>query len=271
VVTAIFLTAALGTAVQHLLSTTPAALLTLVSVLVVSTVPLLVARLLPADDAALQRVVRWLVCFAVGALLGAAFLHLVPEALANGDDVRSSAGVLLAGFFVFFLLERYLWTHQHDIGQARGRLPPLAALNLVGDGAHNLIDGMAIAAAYAADRSLGVMTTVAVLLHEVPQEIGDYGVLLQAGLPRRRAMECNLASGLIALVGAAVVLLVRPFVAGMVGFLVPFAAGGFIYIAAADLIPQLKDQAHLVGEGKLLLGIALGIAVTSIPLLFSLG
>lgn len=242
------------------------------SVIVVSAVPLVVAWVLPADEATLRRTVRWLVCFAIGALLGAAFLHLIPEALSPPNDARAASVIVLGGFLAFFVLERYLWGHQHDLtAMGRARLPPLAALNLLGDGAHNFVDGMAIAAAYVTDRSLGVATTVAVLLHEVPQEIGDFGILLHAGLERRRAMWWNFLSGLIAVVGAAVVLVIGRHIAGFAVGLVPFSAGGFLYIAAADLIPQLREEGGARQDGSPLVAIPLGIALTSVPLLLHIG
>lgn len=245
----------------------PPAVHALLSVLAVSAIPLILALLLPHDERLLRRLVRWLVCFAVGALLGAAFLHLIPEAIAHNEDWLPAAATVLIGFLSFFVLERHLWTHQHAIGARRAGLPPLAALNVFGDGAHNLVDGMAIAAAYLADPSLGLTTTVAVLLHEVPQEIGDYGVLLHAGLTRRRAIGVNLLSAIVALLGAMIVLLAGPSITGLSEGIVPFSAGGFIYIAAADLIPQLKEEPQATHTGWLLLAITLGILITSLPLL----
>ena len=237
-----------------------------------SAVPLVVGSFLPVDADALRRLVRWLVAFAIGALLGAAFLHLIPEAFSHGASTRAVSAVVLGGFLAFFVLERYLWSHQHDSAAARRiPVPPLAALNLIGDGAHNFVDGMAIAAAYVTDPSLGIATTVAVLLHELPQEIGDYGVLLQSGLERRHAMWWNFASGLTALIGAAGVLAAGGHVSEVAAWLVPFSAGGFVYIAAADLIPHLRE-AHGPGRGGApLIAIPLGIALTSVPLLIRAG
>lgn len=244
----------------------------LASVLLVSAVPLVVGSLLPVDEAALRRLVRWLVCFAIGALLGAAFLHLIPEAFSRPGRAQTASALVLTGFLVFFVLERYLWSHQHDSAATRKmNVPPLAALNLVGDGAHNFIDGMAIAAAYVSDVSLGVATTVAVLLHEVPQEIGDYGILLHAGLARGRAVGWNFASGLIAVIGAAVVLATGSHVGSVAAWLVPFSAGGFIYIAAADLIPQLREENGQAPAGAPLIAIPIGIVLTAVPLLLHIG
>ena len=227
---------------------------------------------MPADEPTLRRLIRWLVCFAIGALLGAAFLHLIPEAFSVPGRSRTASITILAGFLAFFVLERYLWSHQHDsIAGGNLRVPPLAALNLLGDGAHNLVDGMAIAASYLADQSLGIAATVAVLLHELPQEIGDYGVLLQSGLARRQAIWWNFISGLIAVVGAAVVLVIGRHVHSLATWLLPFSAGGFVYIAAADLIPQLREANGLAPSATPLIAIPLGVVLTGMPLLLHVG
>jgi zinc and cadmium transporter len=238
----------------------------------VSAVPLVIAVLLPTNEASLRRLVRLLVGFAAGALLGAAFLHLLPESLtAAGGGARQGA-IVLTGFFGFFILERYLWSHEHAAWRAsRLQLPPLALLNVVGDGIHNMVDGMVIAAAYLTDASLGVATTLAVLLHEVPQEIGDLGILLHAGLPRRRAIAWNLASALVAIAGALGVLVVGARVTELTRVLVPFAAGGFIYIAASDLVPQLREEPADGRTSALLAALALGVGLTALPLLLSGG
>jgi len=245
----------------------------LASVLLVSAVPLFVALGLPRGEAELHRIVYRLVGFASGALLGAAFLHLIPESLADERIAGAAPALILAGFFGFFILERTLWAHQHEVsGNARHGLPPLAALNVLGDAAHNAVDGMAIAAAYLTSPALGLTTTLAVLLHEVPQEVGDYGILLHAGLPRRRAILWNLLSALSAVAGAAIVLIIGQRVAELAAAIVPIAAGGFIYIAAVDLIPQLRgasttEVATALDTARLLLVIGLGILLTSLPLL----
>jgi zinc and cadmium transporter len=237
-------------------------------------VPLIVAVALPSEATALRRIVQRLIGFASGALLGAAFLHLIPESLADARIATAAPWLVLAGFFGFFILERTLWAHQHELsGSVRHGLPPLATLNVLGDAAHNAVDGMAIAAAFLTSPSLGLTTSLAVLLHEVPQEVGDYGILLHAGLPRRRAILWNLLSAFSAVLGAVIVLVVGRRVAELAAAIVPVAAGGFIYIAAVDLIPRLRDEsavdtASALGTARLLLVIAAGIALTSLPLLF---
>lgn len=238
------------------------------SILVVSAIPLVVVALLPREQRRLQRMLAYLVSFAVGALLGSALLHLIPEAQRRiGTGPRTGLAVL-AGFLGFFLLERFLWHHGHSAPQ-RERLPfpPLAALNVLGDAAHNFMDGMAIAASYLAAPALGVSTTIAVVLHEVPQELGDYGVLLFAGLPVRRAVRYNLASAAFAFAGGALVLAAGPAIGATADYLLPVTAGSFLYIAASDLLPELQRARSPAGTLRQLLAILAGIGVMLLPLL----
>ncbi|MEM2338208.1 MAG: ZIP family metal transporter [Candidatus Bathyarchaeia archaeon] len=194
----------------------------------------------------LNRITMLLVGFASGTLIGGAFLHLLPEALTSEGDASTVFFYVIAGIIVFFALEKFFyWRHCHE---KECPTHAFVYLNLIGDGIHNFIDGMIIAAAYfvsAASGSyrLGFATTVAVLLHEIPQELGDFGVLIYGGLSRKRALAFNFVSAVTAIVGA----LLTYFLASMQSietFLVPFAAGGFIYIAATDLMPELHKKAH---------------------------
>jgi zinc and cadmium transporter len=243
----------------------------LLAVALISATPFAISFILPRDEASLRRLVRWLVAFATGALLGTAFLHLIPEGLSS-PVTQSTGGILvLAGFFGFFVLEHHLWRHQHEESASKPALHPVAMLNLLGDAAHNLVDGMAVAAAFLIEPAAGISTSIAVLLHEVPQEMGDYGVLLHSGLSRGRAIAWNLASAAVALIGAGVVLAFGTRFAAFSAALVPFAAGGFIYIAASDLIPRLREEPHLTQTGMLLFTIMLGILLTALPLLFEHG
>ena len=239
---------------------------TILSVLAVSAVPLGGFLLLSRGEARLERVIQPLVAFAVGALLGGAFLHLLPEAIARTESRLAVFGTLLGGFLGFFVLEKFLWrTHGHAAPDRARAGSPLATLNLIGDGFHNLIDGMIIAAAYLIDPALGLTTTVAVLLHEIPQELGDFAVLVYGGLPVRRAVLLNFASGLVAVLGAVVVLTVGRATGGWADALLPVAAGGFVYIAAADLVPELHRTRHpwaSLGQIGLML---LGVALVSLP------
>jgi zinc and cadmium transporter len=232
------------------------------SVILVSAIPLVGLFLVRSQIARVQRHVLLLVSFAVGGLLGGALLHLLPEATEHFGGGAVLSGYLLLGFLGFFILEKFLWHHSHTHDESEVRsVKPLATLNLVGDGVHNVLDGMIIAGAYATDPAVGMATTLAVILHEIPQEIGDFGVLLHAGVPVRRAVFYNFLTGLGAVVGALVALALEDRIAGFSAALVPIAAGSFLYIAASDLIPELhreRSPAASIGQvAVVLLGVAL--------------
>jgi zinc and cadmium transporter len=242
----------------------------LVSVGAVSAIPLTGLLLLRQQTERVRLVALWLVSFAIGALLGGAVLHLMPEAFERFGSGPAAPLYLLAGFLGFFVLEKFLWLHGHDRATAApARLQPVAMLNLVGDGLHNLLDGMLIAAAYSAEPSLGLATTIAVILHEVPQEIGDFGILIYSGLSLPRAVLFNFLSGAVALAGAAVTLMIGQVSVGFTDALLPVAAGGFIYIAASDLVPELrKEESRTRSLGQIGL-VVLGIGFMALPKLVS--
>lgn len=242
----------------------PSVALTVGSVLVVSAIPLVGLLALGVNQRRLDVATQYLVSLAVGALLGGALLHLVPEALARlGPGPVVPLGVI-GGFLGFFVLEKFLWIHAHDRNHRRGA-PPLATLNVVGDALHNLIDGMVIAAAYAADTRLGVAATLAVLLHEVPQEMGDFGVLVYSGLPVRRAVLFNLVSGMTALAGALAIMIVGRLAEGFSTGLLPVAAGTFLYIAASDLVPELQRVRAVGASLRQIALMVLGVALMLLP------
>ena len=242
------------------------ALLTLASVCLVSAIPLIGLGLIRLSPRRSERLLLPLVSFAVGAMLGSALLHLVPEAMTR---IRSGSVVslyVLLGFLGFFILEKNLAAD--DRARPGGwRLPPVAALNLLGDALHNLVDGMVIAGAYLAGSTLGATTTLAVVLHEVPQEIGDLGVLIYAGLPLRRAVLFNLASALTALLGAVIALGLGRRIEGFADALLPIAAGVFLYVAAAGLIPELRRQHGLANSWRQIAFVLGGVAMMAIPVL----
>jgi zinc and cadmium transporter len=206
----------------------------------------------------LGRLLTSLVAFASGALIGGAFLHLIPHSLetVSSDLVFSFT---IAGMLIFFVLEKFLyWRHCH---REQCEVHTFAYVNLVGDGVHNFVDGVVIAAAYLVSTPLGIATTLAVVFHEIPQEIGDFGVLIYGGLSRDRALLYNLFSALTAVVGAVSVILLGPAVVTVAPLIIPFAAGGFIYIAGTDLMPELHKEfsprGALVQLAMILLGISL--------------
>ena len=204
---------------------------------------LVAALLLALHQDVRTRAVPWLVSYAVGTLLGAALLSLVPEAL---DSLRPAValGTLLAGIITFFILEKLvLWRHCHDDQDCHVHRST-ATLVIVGDAVHTFVDGVVIAAATLTSVPLGVSTALALIAHEVPQEAGDFAVLLSAGYSRRRALVLNLTSGLGGLAGATVMLLFGSKAPDVVPYVLAFAGGNFLYVAMADLIPSLH-RGHL--------------------------
>lgn len=186
----------------------------------------------------LDKLLGALVSFASGSLLGAAFLHLLPEAV---KALGQNAFVLtLTAFTLFFVLEKFLyWRHCHE-----GECPKhiFTYLNLIGDSLHNFIDGAVIAAAYLTNFSLGIHTTLAIAFHEIPQEISDFSILIYGGWEKKKALLFNFASAATAIIGALTVFSFAQQTAIIIPLLLPLAAGGFIYVAGSDLIPQLHQK-----------------------------
>lgn len=189
-----------------------------------------------------RKTLNLLVSFAAGALLGDVFIHLIPE-LADKQQITLETSVyILLAIIAFFIMEKYVhWHHHHGITDEDQTAHHLVFANLFGDGVHNLIDGMIIGGAYLLDIKLGIATTVAVILHEIPQEFGDFGVLIYAGLSKGKALFYNFISALTALLGLGIALLV-PASEKLPAIMASIAVGSFIYIAAADLIPETHKQ-----------------------------
>jgi zinc and cadmium transporter len=205
------------------------------------------------------RLVPWLITYAVGTLLGAALLALLPEALEQLESA-TALGALLAGVLVFFLLEKLvIWRHCHDPHECEVHGTSAATLVIVGDALHTFVDGAVIAAAVVTSIPLGITTALAVAAHEIPQEVGDVAILLRAGYSRLRAFTLNLVSGLGGILGAVLMLIASQYIPGVLPFVLSFAAGNFLYIAMADLIPDLHRgveggpvrQLLLIGAGIL--------------------
>ncbi|MFZ5800606.1 MAG: ZIP family metal transporter [Candidatus Omnitrophota bacterium] len=190
-------------------------------------------------ERALKKALFMLVGFSAGALIGGAFFHLIPEGLEEGNANAVFLYTIL-GFTLFFLLEKYFyWRHCHS---GVCDVHPFTYLNLIGDGFHNLLDGVVIAAGFLVSLKLGIVTTLAVVLHEIPQELGDFGVLVYGGFSRAKALWFNLLSSLAAILGAVLGFFISSLVGNFTGFILPFTAGGFIYIASSDLIPELHKE-----------------------------
>jgi zinc and cadmium transporter len=188
----------------------------------------------------LSRLALYLVAFSTGALIGGAFFHLLPEALELSDGLTPFM-YLIVGISVFFVLERYLkWHHCHEDGECE--VHTFTHMSLVGDGLHNFIDGLVIISAFSVSPELGVVTSVAMAAHELPQELGDFGVLIHGGFTRSKALFWNFASSLTALAGVLAGYFLINLSDKIVSLLLPFAAGGFIYIAMSDLVPELHKE-----------------------------
>jgi len=217
-------------------------ILILASTLLVSAISIIGILFLVLGKKLLDKILLMLVSFASGSLLGGAFLHLIPEALSSYDE--SVFIVILVGILVFFVLEKSLWQHCHE---KECLVHPFAYLNLFGDGVHNFIDGVIIAASFLVSIPLGTAATMAVISHEIPQEIGDFGILVYGGLSKNKALFYNFLTAITALVGATfmyVLYVFSPFIPN-VAYLLAFAAGSFIYIATTDLIPELRKERNL--------------------------
>lgn len=215
--------------------------LILISTFIVSLMSLIGIFFITVKENTFKKVLLLLVSFASGTLLGSAFLELIPESLDSGIS-ESPFMAILVGIVAFFLLEKFLWRHCHE---RECPVHTFAYLNLLGDGIHNLIDGVIIAASFMApptpNVSLGLTTTFAVISHEIPQEIGDFGILVYGGFSKTKALFYNFLSALIAVVAAVFTYFFFSYLPDM-GYLLAFAAGGFIYIATSDLIPELHKE-----------------------------
>ena len=233
----------------------------LLSVLVTSLMGFAGALTLPLKGESLKKIILFLVSFSAGALFGDAFLHLLPEAVEKSGFTTIVSLSLIAGILTFFVLEKIIcWRHCHVETSAK-HPHPFAWMNLIGDGFHNFLDGMVIAGSYLVSPPLGFTTTIAVILHEIPQEIGDFGVLVQGGFDRKKALFLNFTAQLTAFIGALLVLALSLKTESMSAFLIPFTAGGFIYIAGSDLIPELKKEVGLRRSFMQLIALSLGIGL----------
>lgn len=234
----------------------------LIAVVGISLISIVGALLLVMKRDKIQRWLPFMVAVAAGALLGDTFLHLIPHAVAQaGGFTNEIAWWILGGVIGFFVIESLIHWHHHgeDVHEhGPDGVHSLGWMNLLGDFVHNFIDGLIIAGAFLLSPEAGWATTIAVLLHEIPQEFGDFGVLLHAGFKPRTALLLNLGSGLSAVLGALIVLAIGHSV-DVESTLGPLAAGGFIYIACADLVPELRTRAKGVQVLTTMLALAIGL------------
>lgn len=235
----------------------------LVSVVIISLFAIIGVFFLYMREEKLKKILLVLVAFSAGALLGGALLHMIPKTLTMETSINTFL-LLLLGFSFFFLLENVLkWRHCHD---AKCDIHTFTYMNLVGDAIHNVTDGLIIAASFAASIALGFATTLAVAFHEIPQEIGDFGVLVYGGFEKRKALIYNYASAITIIPGAIVGYLLSIYITQFIQFMLPIAAGGFIYIAASDLIPELRKETSLKKSVLIFAVFLMGIVLMYIAL-----
>jgi zinc and cadmium transporter len=224
---------------------------------VIAVIPLLIKKKIPKSHLLL------LLSLSAGTLLGGVFVHFLPEAFEHGNSLNIAIYVL-SGFLLLFVLEKLIHWH-HNKGNCgthmHGHAYHLAPLNLIGDGVHNFLDGLVIAGSYVVSIPLGIAATISVIFHEIPQEVADFGILLYSGWSKMKALLFNFLSATTAIVGAVVGLILAGKIQGFTNFIIPFAAGNFLYIAAANLVPELHRECKIKDMFFHLIFIVLGIAI----------
>lgn len=215
----------------------------LIATLLVSLISLIGIITIGINDKVLHEIIILLVALSAGGLLGSGFLHLLPEAVLAVSDLSIYLWVII-GFILFFLIEKVLvYHHCHNVEHDHViEFHAFKWLNLIGDSVHNFVDGLILASAFLISIPLGITTTIAVIFHEIPQEIGDFGVLVYGGFSKKRALYLNFLTALIAVGGGIIGFFILSLVMPVTPYLLAFAAGGFFYIAASDLIPELNKE-----------------------------
>ncbi len=233
----------------------------LVSELIVAMLAFIGVVTLSLNKEFLHKIVFYLVSFAAGSLFGAAFLHLLARSVELLGYTATTGFFVLTGIVVSFLMENLIHWHHHHFAEEE-HVKPVSYIILFGDGIHNFVDGMVIAASYLVSIPLGIATTVAVALHEIPQEIGDFGVLVHSGWEVKKALLFNFLSAITGFLGVFLVLLLSSEITGLISFLIPFTAGNFIYVAGSDLLPELEAKRDSTFKyAAQMLVFVLGIAV----------
>lgn len=236
----------------------------LVSVSLVSLISLVGIFTLSIDEQKLKQWLFYLVAFSAGALLGDVFLHILPEMTKQSLGAKEG-GYMLVGILVFFILERFiLWHHSHS--EHKEEIHSMVYLTQIGDSLHNFIDGLIIAASFLASTTLGIATTIAVIFHEIPQEIGNFAIFIHGGWSRGKALWYNFLSALTAVLGALVVLIFVRNQTQAPTALLSFGAASFIYIAMSDIIPELHKEVDSKKSGYQLIWFIIGIGVLGLLL-----
>ncbi len=233
----------------------------MISVFLVSFVSLVGIITLGLNLDFLKKIIIFLVSLAAGTLLGDVMIHLLPEIVEESGFGLTISLYILLGIIVFFILEKFIhWQHCH-LPQDKKHVHSFAWVNLFGDSLHNFIDGLIIGGSYLVSLPVGIATTIAVIVHEIPQEIGDFGVLIHGGFTKGKALVFNFLTALTAVLGTILALVLGSIIEGFSTFIIPFTVGGFIYIAVADLIPELHKETDPRKSLLQTLGILIGIGI----------
>ncbi len=231
------------------------------SVLIVSLIAFIGIITFPIKEKRLKNILLYFISFSAGALLGDVFIHLLPEAVAErGFSLSVSINILL-GIVASLILEKFIHARHIHLAGKISRFRSVSIMSLFGDAIHNFIDGLIIAASFLINIQVGIASTIAVILHEIPQEMGNFAVLLHGGFTKNRALFLNFLTALTAFLGVIVLLTLDVYAKNAIQFLIPFAAGNFIYIAGSDLIPELQREVKLKKSAIQIFTFILGIAI----------
>lgn len=245
------------------------ALYALASVIIVSCIPLIAGAIVFSHQK-ISNAVFILISVSIGALFGDVFIHLLPALFKEARSINISLYIII-GIIFFFVFEKFLhWRHEHHAHneQCGERILPVGYISLASDGLHNFIDGIVITVSFLVSMPVGIATTLAVILHEIPQEIGDIGILLHAGFSKKKALLFNFYSGLLAIGGAIGALIIAEQIQTVIPAILAFTAGSFIYIAGSDLLPELHKTTNPRHSFLQLFGIIIGIALMLLLLIF---
>ena len=217
--------------------------------------------MLSFNEENIKKNISLFISLAIGALLGDAFIHLIPEAFEGSPDSVIVSLLIIFGILIFFTLEKFLHWHHHGEDKEDTQIHPVGKLLLFTDGFHNFVDGIIIGVSFLVSIPIGIATTLAVVLHEIPQEIGDFAVLIHSGYEKRKALWLNFLSALTAVLGVSIALIFGSVAETFTLWILPIAAGGFIYIAVADLIPELHKTKELKYSILQLFAVIIGIGI----------
>lgn len=244
-------------------------LYSLISVTIVNFISLIGVFTLAIKDSILKKILIYFVSFSAGAIFGDVFIHLLPEIAKESGFTLPISFAFLFGITLSFLIEKIIcWNHRHHVEESKHAIHKFTYMILIGDSIHNFIDGLAIGVSFLVNIPLGVATTIAVILHEIPHEIGDFGALIHGGFTKKKALIYNFISGLTAIAGTILALSVNNIVTNINPYLMAFAAANLLYIAGSDLIPELHKDPDFKKDIVQTVAFIFGITIMLILLIF---